>query len=147
MFSKCVCRVLVKKVSIQVSEQSPFSSIWSSQTFCLLVEPKWTPYGQISMFQLTEPKTDSERQLQTSSCVVAFNFFPFYFSKHLHMRSNYFKGNARDLRYDGALGPQVGLCVCTRKACVECSLRKFLYKFLNELLKKSSPKVPYERIL
>ena len=43
----------------------------------------------ISMFQLTLRKTDSERQLQTSSCVVVFDFFPFYFAKHLHMRSNY----------------------------------------------------------
>ena len=49
--------------------------------------------------------------------------------------------------YDDALGPQLGLCVCSRNAFVECSLRKFLYKFLNELLKKSSPKAPYERIL
>ena len=31
--------------------------------------------SQISMFQLTPRKTDSERQLQTSSCVVAFDFF------------------------------------------------------------------------
>ena len=31
--------------------------------------------SQISMFQLTLRKTDSERQLQTSSCVVAFDFF------------------------------------------------------------------------
>ena len=31
--------------------------------------------SQISMFQLTLHKTDSERQLQTSSCVVAFDFF------------------------------------------------------------------------
>ena len=29
----------------------------------------------ISMFQLTLRKTDSERQLQTSSCVVTFDFF------------------------------------------------------------------------
>ena len=32
--------------------------------------------SQISMSQLTLRKTDSERQLQTSSCVVAFDFFP-----------------------------------------------------------------------
>ena len=63
------------------------------------------------------------------------------------MRSNYLLGNARDLGYDDALGPQLGLCVCSRKSFVECPLRKLLYKFLNELLKKSSPKVPYERIL
>ena len=31
--------------------------------------------SQISMFQLTLRKTDSERELQTSSCVVVFDFF------------------------------------------------------------------------
>ena len=31
--------------------------------------------SQISMFQLTLRKTDSGRQLQTSSCVVKFDFF------------------------------------------------------------------------
>ena len=31
--------------------------------------------SQISMFQLTLRQTDSERQLQTSSCLVAFDFF------------------------------------------------------------------------
>ena len=61
--------------------------------------------SRISIFQLTLRKTDSERQLHTSSCVVAFNFFPFYFSKHLHMRSNYLQGNAKDLGYDHAVGP------------------------------------------
>ena len=39
----------------------------------------WSQNGlrmcQISMFQLTLRKTDSERQLQTSSCVVAFDIF------------------------------------------------------------------------
>ena len=30
--------------------------------------------SQISMFSLTLRKTDSERQLHTSSCVVAFDF-------------------------------------------------------------------------
>ena len=30
--------------------------------------------GQISMFQLTLRKTDSEQQLQTGYCVVAFDF-------------------------------------------------------------------------
>ena len=39
----------------------------------------WSQNGlrmsQISMFQLTLRKTDSERQLQTSFCVVAFDFF------------------------------------------------------------------------
>ena len=31
--------------------------------------------SQMSMLQLTLRKTDSERQLQTSSCVVALDFF------------------------------------------------------------------------
>ena len=31
--------------------------------------------SQISMFQLTLRKTDSERQLHSSSCVVALDFF------------------------------------------------------------------------
>ena len=39
----------------------------------------WSQNGlrmsQISMFQLTLCKTDSERQLQTSACVVALDFF------------------------------------------------------------------------
>ena len=39
----------------------------------------WSQNGlrmsQISMSQLTLRKTDSERQLQTSFCVVAFDFF------------------------------------------------------------------------
>ena len=39
----------------------------------------WSQNGlrmsQISMFKLTLRKTDSERLLQTSSCVVAFDFF------------------------------------------------------------------------
>ena len=39
----------------------------------------WSQNGlrmsQISMFQLTLHKIDSERQLQTSSCVVALDFF------------------------------------------------------------------------
>ena len=53
----------------------------------------WSQNGlrmsQISMFQLTLRKTYSERQLHTSGCVLALDFFPFYFIKHLHMRSNY----------------------------------------------------------
>ena len=39
----------------------------------------WSQNGlrmsQISMFQLTMRKTDPERQLHTSSCVVEFDFF------------------------------------------------------------------------
>ena len=69
----------------------------------------WSKNGllmsQISMFHLTLRKTNSERQLQTSSCVVAFDFFQFYFIRHLHLRSNYLLENATDLSYDDALGP------------------------------------------
>ena len=40
---------------------------------------RWSENGlrmsQIPMFQLTLRKTDSERQLHTSSCVVALDFF------------------------------------------------------------------------
>ena len=43
------------------------------------VDYLWSQNGlrisQISMFQLTLRKTDSERQLQTSSCVVPLDFF------------------------------------------------------------------------
>ena len=39
----------------------------------------WSQNGlrmsEISMYRLTLRKTDSERQLQTSSCVVALDFF------------------------------------------------------------------------
>ena len=39
----------------------------------------WSQNGlrmsQISMIQLTLRKTDSERQLQTSSCIVALDYF------------------------------------------------------------------------
>ena len=42
---------------------------------------------------------------------------------------------------------KLGLCVCSLKAFVECWVRNFLYKFLNKLIKKSSPKVPYERLV
>ena len=40
--------------------------LWNQNGLCM---------SQISMFQLTLRKTDSERQLQTSSCVVALDFF------------------------------------------------------------------------
>ena len=43
-----------------------FAYLWSQNRLCMI---------QTSMFQLTLRKTDSERQLQTSSCVVAFDFF------------------------------------------------------------------------
>ena len=57
-----------------------FDYLWSENSLRM---------SQISMFHLTLRKTDSERQLQTSSCVVAFDFFPFYFTKKIRMRSKY----------------------------------------------------------
>ena len=41
--------------------------------------------SQISMFQLTLRKTNSERQLRTSSCVVALDFFH-YISLNISIR-------------------------------------------------------------
>ena len=137
----------LRKVLQKFPVKKCFEASGNHKHFYYLWSENGLRMSQISMFQLTLRKTDSERQLQTSTCVVAFYFLPFYITKHLHMRHSYLQGNARDLSYDDALGPQLELCVCSRNAFVECSLRKFLYKFLNELLKKSSPKVPYERIL
>ena len=139
---------LLKKSSPKVPyERKSFETSGHHKCFDYMWSQNGLRMSQISMFQLTLRKTDSERQLQTSSCVVAFEFFHSTSLNISILRSNYLQGNARDLGYDDALGPQLGLCVCSRNAFVECSLRKFLYKFLNELLKKSSPKVPYERIL
>ena len=55
------------KVSFEASgHRKRFDYLWSQNGLRM---------SQISMFQLTLRKTDSERQLQTSSCVVAFDFF------------------------------------------------------------------------
>ena len=43
--------------------------------FDYLWSQKGLRMSRISMFQLTIRKVDSERQLRTSSCVVAFDFF------------------------------------------------------------------------
>ena len=88
MSSKCVCRVLIKKVSIQVSERTPYKIVLQKlplkesfeaagrhKRFDYLWSQNGVRMSQISMFQLTLRKTDSERQLQTSSCVVALDFF------------------------------------------------------------------------
>ena len=54
------------KESSEVSgRHKHFDNLWSKNGLRM---------SQISMFQLTLSKTDSERQLQTSSCVVAFDF-------------------------------------------------------------------------
>ena len=48
------------------SRQKRFTYFWSQNRLRM---------SQISMFQLTLRKADYERQLQTGSCVVAFDFF------------------------------------------------------------------------
>ena len=88
MFSKCLCRVLIKKVSIQVSEQNSlrkvlqkfpmkesFEASGRHECFDYLWSQNGLRMSWISMFQLILRKTDSERLLQTSSCVVALDFF------------------------------------------------------------------------
>ena len=55
------------KESFEASgRQKRFDYLWSQNGIRM---------SQISMFQLTLRKTDSERQLQTSSCVVALDVF------------------------------------------------------------------------
>ena len=55
------------KESLEASgRQKRFDYLWSQNGHRM---------SQISMFQLTLRKIDSERQLQTSSCVVALDFF------------------------------------------------------------------------
>ena len=54
-----------------------FESSSRHQCFVYLWSKNILRMSQISMFQLTLRKTDSERQLQTCSCVVAFDFFHF----------------------------------------------------------------------
>ena len=54
------------KESFEASDRrTRFDYLWSQNGLRM---------SQISMFQLTLRKTDSERQLQTSSCVVPFDF-------------------------------------------------------------------------
>ena len=55
------------KESIEVSgRHKRFDYLWSQNELRM---------SHISMFHLTLRKTDSERQLQTKYCVVAFDFF------------------------------------------------------------------------
>ena len=55
------------KESFEASDrQKRFDYLWSQNGLRM---------SQISMFQLTLRKTNSERHLQTSPCVVAFDFF------------------------------------------------------------------------
>ena len=56
----------MKELSEASGRHNRFDYLWSQNELRM---------SQISMFQLTLRKTDSERQLQTSSCVVALDFF------------------------------------------------------------------------
>ena len=112
----------------------------------------WSQNGlrmsQISMFQLTLRKTDSERQLQTSSSVVALDIFH---STSLNI-SIWDPITCREMKKRPRLwwctSSIAGtLCMFSKCVCRVLIKKMCLYKFLNELLKKSSPKVPYERIL
>ena len=68
-FLRKVLQKLPMEESSEVSgRHKRFDYLWSQNGLLM---------SQISMFQLTLRKTDSERQLQTGSCVVAFDFFPF----------------------------------------------------------------------
>ena len=55
--------------------KEPFEASRRHKRFGYLWSQNGLRMSHISMFQLTQRKTDSERQLQTSSCVVAFDFF------------------------------------------------------------------------
>ena len=52
-----------------------FEAFGHQERFHYLWSQNGLRMSQISMFQLTLRKTDSERQLPTSSCVVALDFF------------------------------------------------------------------------
>ena len=52
-----------------------FEALGPLKRFAHLWSQNGLRMSQIYMFQLILRKTDSERDLQTSSCVVAFDFF------------------------------------------------------------------------
>ena len=54
--------------------QESFEASGRHKRFDYLWSKNGIRMSQISMFRLTLRKTDSERQLQTSSCVVALDF-------------------------------------------------------------------------
>ena len=66
---------LLKKSSPKFPMKESFEASHHHKRFDYLWLQNGPRMSQISMFQLTLRKTDSERQLQTSSCVVAFDFF------------------------------------------------------------------------
>ena len=64
--TKVLQKFLVKESFKAYGRHKRFDYLWSQNGLRM---------SQISMFQLALRKTDSERQLQTGSCVVAFDFF------------------------------------------------------------------------
>ena len=68
---------LLKKVLQKFPMKESFEASGRHKRFDYLWSQNGLRMSQISMFELTLCKTDSERQLQTSSCVVALDFFYF----------------------------------------------------------------------
>ena len=65
----------LRKVFQKFPMKEPFEASGRHKRFDYLWSQNGLRMSQISMFQLTLRKTDSKRQLQTGSCVVAFDFF------------------------------------------------------------------------
>ena len=65
----------LRKVLQKLHMKEYFEATGRHKRFDYLCSQNLLRMSQIYMFQLTLRKTDSERQLQTSSCVVALDFF------------------------------------------------------------------------
>ena len=65
----------LRKVLQKFPMKESFEAFGRHKRFDYLWRQNELRMSQISLFQLKLRKTDSERQLQTSSCVVAFDFF------------------------------------------------------------------------
>ena len=63
----------LRKVLQKFPMKESFEAFGRYKRFDYLSSQNGLRISQISMFQLTLRQTDSERQLQTSSCVVAFD--------------------------------------------------------------------------
>ena len=64
----------LRKVLQKFPMKESFEASGGHKRFDHLLSQNGLRMRQISVFQLTLRKTDSERQLQTSSCVVVFDF-------------------------------------------------------------------------
>ena len=67
--------ISLRKVLQKFPMKESFEASGRDKRFDYLWSQNRLRVSHISMFQLTLRKTDSERQLQTSSCVVALDFF------------------------------------------------------------------------